>query len=84
MQASHYKSAVAQNSHVHLQREALRYLKEFGPLNWNALYVRFNADSSGDIGPALQTLQERKYIEVGPDNIARITAWGMAQLQREA
>jgi hypothetical protein len=60
----------------------LCYLKEYGPLSWNALYVRFDSGRSGDIGPALQALQERKYIEVGSDNITRITAWGVAQFQR--
>jgi hypothetical protein len=82
VQNSQSKLAVEQTSQADLQGEALRYLKEYGPLNWNALYVRFNADRNGDIGPALQSLQEQNYIEVGSDNIARLTACGMAQLQR--
>ena len=63
-----------------LLREALRYLKDYGPLNRNSLYVRFNEDNSGDIGSALQILEELKYIEIGSDNTVKITAWGMAQL----
>ena len=82
MQTSRDISPVQQSSQTDLQREALRYLKEFGPLRWAALFVRFNEDYSGNIGPALQDLQERKYIDVESDNIAKITAWGMVQLQR--
>lgn len=67
-------------SQIELQRKALRYLKDFGPLNWNALYVRFNADNTGHIGPALKTLEEQNYIEVSSDETAKITAVGMAQL----
>ena len=81
MQTSHQKPAVEQNSQTELQHKALHYLKEFGPLRWAALYVRFDSDRSGAIGQALQDLQERRCIEVGPDNTAKITAWGMAQLQ---
>ena len=73
MQTSHQKPAVEQRSQTDLQREALHYLKEFGPLRWAALYVRFDSDHSGAIGPALRDLQERRCIEVGPDNIARNT-----------
>ncbi|MGH7183362.1 MAG: hypothetical protein ACREJN_15480 [Nitrospiraceae bacterium] len=68
--------------HDNLQHEALRYLQAYGPLDRSALYVRFNADATGDIGPALQTLEEQHYIEVGSDNTTSITAGGLAQLQR--
>ena len=81
MPHSHFKPPVEQTSQTDLQRDVLHYLKEFGPLNWGALYVRFDEAGSGDIGPALIDLQERKYIEVGSDHTARITAWGKAQLQ---
>ena len=77
MPNSHYKPAV---EHADLLREALQYLKDYGPLDWNALYVRFNADNSGDIGLTLQTLHAQKYIEVRPDNTTTITALGMTQL----
>ena len=77
MPNSYYKPAV---EHADLLREALQYLKDYGPLDWNALYVRFNANNSGDIGRTLQTLQAQKFIEVGPDNTAKITALGMTQL----
>ena len=76
MQTSHQKPAVEQNSQTDLQDEVLHYLKECGPLDWGALYVRFDEAGSGDIGLALIDLQERKYIEVGSDNTVRITAWG--------
>ena len=83
MQTSLNNPAVAQTRHA-FHREALSYLKDFGPLDWNVLYVRFNADRSGDIGPALQALRERKYIKVGSDKTASITALGMAQLKSGA
>ncbi|MGH7183800.1 MAG: hypothetical protein ACREJN_17740 [Nitrospiraceae bacterium] len=47
---------------------------EYGPLNRNALYVRFNV---GAIGPTLQTLQEQKYIEVGSGAIPRESPHGI-------
>ena len=80
MQTSHQKSPVEQRSQTDLQRDALHYLKEFGPLNWGALYVRFDEAGSGDIGPALIDLQEQQYIEVRSDSMVKITQLGMAQL----
>lgn len=82
MQTSHQKPAVQPSSQTDLQRDALHYLKEFGPLNWGALYVRFDEAGSGVIGPALVDLQEQKYIEVRSDSIVKITTLGMAQLLR--
>ena len=52
--------------------------KECGPLDWGALYGRFDDAGRGDIGPGLIDLQERKYIEIGLDNTAKITVRGMA------
>ena len=67
METSVNNPAVAQTRPADLQREALSSLKDFGLLDWNALYVRFNADHSGNIGRVFQTERERKYIEVGLD-----------------
>ena len=81
MQTSHQKFPVEQSSQNDLQRDALHYLKEFGPLNWGALYVRFDEAGSGDIGPALIDLQAQQYnIEVRSDSIVKITQMGMAHL----
>ena len=88
MQTSHQKPAVEQSSQIgsrqatdsDLQREVLHYLKEFGPVRWAALYVRFDSDHSGAIGPALQDLQIRKYIVLRSDSMVNITPLGMVQL----
>ena len=80
MPHSHFKPSVEQASKSDLQREALHYLKEFGPLNWGELYVRFDEAGSGVIGAALLDLHERKCIEIGSDYTVKITAGGMAQL----
>jgi len=63
-----------------LQQEALRHLKDHGPLHWNALYIRFDAQSQGDIGPALQELEGRQFIERGAHNLVKITAAGIERL----
>ena len=80
MPNSHFKPPVAQSSQTDIQRDALHYLKEFGPLNWRGLYVRFDEAGSGVIGPALVDVQEQKYFEVRSDSIVKITILGMAQL----
>jgi len=64
-----------------LQQEALRHLQEHGPLHWNALYIRFDTQSRGDIGPALEDLEGRKFIEREESNLVRITPAGKARLQ---
>ena len=64
MPHSHYKPPVEQTSQTDLQRDVLHYLKEFGPLRWADLYVRFDSDPRGAIGPALIDLLEQQYFEL--------------------
>ncbi|HKO31304.1 MAG TPA: hypothetical protein VJU54_09205, partial [Nitrospiraceae bacterium] len=56
-----------------LQQEALRHLKEHGPLNWDALYIQFDARSKGRIGTALLDLEVGGFIE-SLHNLHQITA----------
>ena len=65
-----------------LQHQVLRHLKEHGPTRWNALYVSFDRERTGTIGPVLQDLKRDKYIAVGPTDRVKITARGLEQLKR--
>ena len=69
-------------SHRELQQEALRHLKEHGPLNWNALYIRFDAGSQGRIGTVLLDLEVGGFIEP-LHNLHQITASGIRKLESE-
>jgi hypothetical protein len=60
----------------------LRHLKEHGPLNWNALYIWFDAQSQGRIGTALLDLEVGGFIEP-LHNLHQITASGIQKLQSE-
>jgi hypothetical protein len=57
----------------------LRHLTERGPTNWAALYLHFDPDGTGEIGPALRHLEICKLIAVD-DTIVKITESGTEQL----
>jgi hypothetical protein len=64
-----------------LQSKVLHYLKDHGPTMWNALYVSFDQERTGTIGPVLQDLKEWKYIEVGLTDRVKITMRGLEYLK---
>ena len=72
-----YQEPISQRE---LQQEALQHLKEHGPLNWNALYIRFDAQSQGRIGTALLDLEVGGFIEP-LHNLHQITASGIQKLR---
>jgi hypothetical protein len=57
----------------------LRYLTEKGPTCWATIYLHFDPDGTGEIGPALKHLEACKYIKVD-DTIVKITQSGTEQL----
>jgi hypothetical protein len=63
-----------------LQQEALRHLREHGPLHWSALYIQFDARSQGRIGTALLDLEVGGFIEP-LHNLHHITASGIRKLE---
>jgi hypothetical protein len=62
-----------------LQHEALLYLKEHGPTNWDTLCSLFDKKKTGEIEPALRHLARWQHITVEGD-IVKITASGTARL----
>ena len=62
-----------------LLQAVLRYLKKNGPTSWVTLYLHFDHDGSGEIGPALGHLAVCKHIAM-EGTTAKITASGIEQL----
>ncbi|HEY6260702.1 MAG TPA: hypothetical protein VIW47_03855 [Nitrospiraceae bacterium] len=58
----------------------LRYLTERGPTYWATLYLHFDPDGTGEIGPALRHLATFKLIAVDR-TIVKVTSSGMEQLK---
>jgi hypothetical protein len=64
-----------------LQHEVLLYLRDNGEINWATLYLHFNADALGEIGPVLGDLARSKHIKVEGDGQTTITALGLEHLE---
>jgi hypothetical protein len=63
-----------------IQREVLAYLKEYGPLPYDALYVHFDPTRTPEIQAVVDELIQWKFIERGTDASMTITASGIARL----
>jgi len=65
-----------------IQREVLAYLKEYGPLPYDALYVHFDPTRTPEIQAVVDELIQWKFIERGTDSdmMVSITASGIARL----
>ena len=66
-----------------LLHAVLRYLTERGPTYWATLYLHFDPDGTGEIGPALRDLAISKHIVVD-STIVKITMLGTEQLKSGA
>jgi hypothetical protein len=62
-----------------LLQAVLRYLTARGPTHWATLYLHFDSDGTGEIGPALGHLAVCKHIQV-EGTTAKITALRTEQL----
>ena len=64
------------------QREVLAYLKEHGPQPYDALYIHFDPNRTGEIQAVLHELIQWKFIDRGKDSeiTISITASGIARL----
>jgi hypothetical protein len=63
-----------------IQREVLAYLKEYGPLPYDALYVHFDPTRTPEIQAVVDELIQWKFIERGTDASMTIIASGIARL----
>jgi hypothetical protein len=63
-----------------LLQAILVYLAHHGPTSWVTLYLHFDTDGTGEIGPALGYLAVNKHI-VFEGTTATITASGTEQLR---
>jgi hypothetical protein len=63
-----------------LLQKVLRYLTDRGPTHWATLYLHFDSDGTGEIGPALRHLAACKHIQV-VGTTATITVLGLEQIQ---
>jgi hypothetical protein len=63
-----------------LQDAVLLHLRDNGSMKWIDLYLQFNEDGSGEIGPALGLLARLKHIAVEFDGTTTITAAGRERL----
>jgi hypothetical protein len=65
-----------------LEREVLYYVKGLNEsINWDVLYVHFDQNRTGDIGPVLHDLKEGYYIVVDPQKNVTITDIGLMRLE---
>ena len=65
-----------------IQREVLAYLKEYGPLPYDALYVHFDPTRTPEIQAVVDELIQWKFINRATDSYmtVSITASGIARL----
>ena len=61
-------------------RQYYAYLTEKGPTNWVILYLHFDPDGTGEVGPALHQLAACMHIAI-EGTITTITASGREQLK---
>jgi hypothetical protein len=65
-----------------LEREVLLYVRDRNAaVKWDRLYVHFDPNRSGDIGPVLQVLKEGRYISVDEKQNVTITDLGLKRLE---
>ena len=67
----------------HIQHAVLRHLHETGPMNWSAVYVRFDRGATGEIGAILRNLAQWQHISVEIDGNTKITEAGRKWLLYE-
>jgi hypothetical protein len=60
----------------YIQHAVLRHLHETGPMNWSAVYVRFDRGDTGEIGAILRNLAQWQHISVEIDGNTKITEAG--------
>ena len=65
-----------------LEREVLLHLRNLNAsVNWETLYVHFDRDRTGSIGPVLQVLKDGRYIATDVKNNVMITKLGLKRLE---
>jgi hypothetical protein len=65
-----------------LEREVLLHLRSLNePVNWETLYVHFDLDRTGSIGPVLHALRDGRYIAADEKNNVSITKLGLKRLE---
>jgi hypothetical protein len=65
-----------------LEREVLLHLRSLNAsVNWETLYVHFDRDRTGSIGPVLQVLKDGRYIAADEKNNVAITKLGLKRLE---
>jgi hypothetical protein len=66
-----------------LERRVLQHLKDHQgePHNFDGLYVLFDLNRTADIGPVLDELRQRRYINVDKDQSVTITESGLTRLE---
>jgi hypothetical protein len=63
-----------------LEQMVLLHLRNHDPMTWTALYIRFDQDGSGKIGPTLGLLARWKHIILKQDEQTTITEAGLERL----
>ena len=65
-----------------LEREVLFHLRSLkAPVNWETLYIHYDLDRTGSIGPVLRALKDGRYVAVDEENNVTITKLGLKRLE---
>jgi hypothetical protein len=65
-----------------LERQVLLHLRSLNePVKWETLYVHFDPDRTGSIGPVLHKLKDGRYIAADEKNNVTITKLGLQRLE---
>jgi hypothetical protein len=65
-----------------LDERVLIHLTEKGPKKWAAVYLYFDQDATGEIGPVLRALESLKRIKCDEKGYVKITQTGFEHITK--